>query len=98
GSGSGVAHADAARRAAAAGLRLLRDVEALGGPLRHAPDLGEKPWVGLHTGPAIVEMKEEAVALVGDVRNVAVRLKDVAAPGQVVCTDATHRLFRDQLL
>ncbi len=91
-----VAHEDAARRAAEAGLRLLNDMEALGGQLRHAPDLEAKPWVSLHTGPAIVEVKEDAVSLVGDVRNVAVRLKDVSAPGQVVCTEATHRLFRDQ--
>jgi serine/threonine protein kinase/predicted ATPase len=91
-----VAYEDAARRAAEAGLRLLDDVKAPGGPVRPAPELGAKPWVGLHTGPAIVEVKDDAVSLVGDVRNVAVRLKDVAAPGQVVCTDATHRLFRDQ--
>ena len=32
----------------------------------------------------------------GDARNVAVRLKDVAAPGQVICTEATHRLFQGQ--
>ena len=52
------------------------------------------PWVGLHTGPAIVEAKEDAVSLVGEARNVAVRLEEVAAPGQVICTEATHRLFR----
>jgi serine/threonine protein kinase/predicted ATPase len=91
-----VAHEDAARRAAEAGLRLLRDVKALGGQPRHAPDPEAKPWVGLHTGPAIVEVKDDAVSLVGDVRNVAVRLKDVAVPGQVVCTEATRRLFRRQ--
>jgi serine/threonine protein kinase/predicted ATPase len=91
-----VAYEDAARRAAEAGLRLLDDVKALGGPPRRPPGLDAKPWVGLHTGPAIVEAKEDAVSLVGDVRNVAVRLKDVAAPGQVVCTEATRRLFRDQ--
>jgi serine/threonine protein kinase/predicted ATPase len=91
-----VAHEDAARRAAGAGLQLLRDVKALGGQLRQAPDLAVNPWGILHTGPAIVEVKEDAVILVGDARNVAVRLKDVAAPGQVVCTDATRRLFRDQ--
>jgi serine/threonine protein kinase/predicted ATPase len=91
-----VAHEDAVRRAAEAGLRLRHDVRALGGQLRRVAELEAKPWVGLHTGPAIVEVKEDVISLVGDVRNVAVRLKDVAAPGQVVCTDATHRLFRDQ--
>ncbi|MBN8901626.1 MAG: AAA family ATPase, partial [Rhodospirillales bacterium] len=91
-----VAHEDAAPRAAEVGLRLLTDVEVLGGQFRHAPDLAAKPWVGLHTGPAVVEVKEGVVSLVGDVRNVAVRLKDVAVPGQVVCTESTRRLFRDQ--
>src|SRR4029077_172192 len=49
-----VAHEDAARRAAQVGLRLLDDLKALGGQLRPAKNLEPKPWVGLHTGPAIV--------------------------------------------
>ncbi len=89
-----VAYEDAARRAARAGLRLLDDVKALGGQLRNAHNFEPTPWVGLHTGPAIVEAKEDAVSLVGDARNVAVRLEEVAAPGQVICTEATHRLFQ----
>jgi serine/threonine protein kinase/predicted ATPase len=89
-----VAHEDAAHRAAGAGLRLLDEVKAFGGPLRRTHNLEPTPWVGLHTGPAIVEVKDDAVSLVGDARNVAVRLKEVAAPGQVTCTEATHRLFK----
>lgn len=89
-----VAYEDAARRAARAGLRLLDEVKVFGGQLRHAHNLEPTPWIGLHTGPAIVEVKEDAVSLVGDARNVALRLKDVAAPGQVICTEATHRLFQ----
>jgi class 3 adenylate cyclase/predicted ATPase len=92
-----VAHEDAARRAAEAGLRLLEDVKALGGQFRRMPGPEVIPWVGVHTGPAIVEVKEDAVSLVGDARNVAVRLRDVAVPGQVVCTDVTRRLFRAQI-
>jgi serine/threonine protein kinase/predicted ATPase len=91
-----VAHEDAARRAAGAGLRLLDEVKARGGQLPRARDLEPAPWVALHTGPAIVEVKDDAVSLVGDARNVAVRLRDVAVPGQVTCTEATRRLFRDQ--
>jgi predicted ATPase len=94
--GSPVAYEDAAGRAARAGLQLVDEVKALGAQLRHAPDLEAEPWVCLHTGAAIVEVKEGAVSLVGDVRNVAIRLKDVAVSGQVVCTDVTQRLFRDQ--
>jgi class 3 adenylate cyclase/tetratricopeptide (TPR) repeat protein len=91
-----VAYEDAARRAARAGLRLLDEVNALAGQLRKAPNFEPSSWVGLHTGPAIVEVKEDAVSLVGDARNVAVRLEEAAAPGQVICTEATHRLLQGQ--
>jgi serine/threonine protein kinase/predicted ATPase len=89
-----VAHEDATRRAAEAGLRLVGDLAA---PGRQLPAVEAKPWVVLHTGPAIVELRDGLVSLVGDARNVAVRLKDVAEPGQVICTENTHRLFRDQV-
>src|SRR5262249_49438848 len=62
-------------------------------PGRH---LEPNPWVALHTGTAIVEVKADAVSLVGEVRNVAVRLKEAAEPGRVICTEATHRLFQSQ--
>src|SRR5204862_5686986 len=70
------------------------DLKDLGGQFRHGYNPEMNPCIGLHTGRAIVEVKEDAVSLVGEVRNVAVRLKEVAAPGQVVCTEATHRLFQ----
>jgi class 3 adenylate cyclase/tetratricopeptide (TPR) repeat protein len=91
-----VAYEDAARRAARAGLGLLDDLRAIGGQILRGHNLEPNPWIGLHTGPAIVEVKDDAVSLVGEARNVAVRLKAVAATGQVICTEATHRLFRGQ--
>jgi predicted ATPase len=36
------------------------------------------------------------MSLVGEARNVAVRLGDIAEPGQIVCSAATHRLIRTQ--
>ena len=80
-----VAYEDAARRAARAGLGLLDDMKALGEQLRREHKLELNPWVGLHTGPAVVEAKEDAVSLVGEARNVAVRLEDVgrARPGHL---------------
>ncbi len=89
-----VAHEDAARRAARAGLGILEEMEALGVRLRREHELELNPWVGIHTGPAVVESGEDAVSLVGEARNVAVRLEDVAEPGQIVITAATHRLIR----
>jgi serine/threonine protein kinase/predicted ATPase len=91
-----VAHEDAARRAVRAALALLDHLKAIGGQLLHGHYLDPNPWVGLHTGPAVVEAKEDAVSLVGEARNVAVRLKDVATPGQVLCSEAAHRLIRGQ--
>src|SRR5262249_5103322 len=38
----------------------------------------------------------ESISLVGEARNVAVRLGDIAEPGQVVCSAATRRLFGTQ--
>jgi class 3 adenylate cyclase/tetratricopeptide (TPR) repeat protein len=89
-----VAYEDAALRAARTGLDLLAGLKALGGQLPRGRGAEPRPWVGLHTGPAVVEVKGDAVSLVGEARNVAVRLKEVAAPGRVICTEATRRLFQ----
>ncbi len=89
-----VAYEDAARRAALAGLGLLEDMKTLSERLRRGQTLELNPWVGIHTGPAVVETGEESVSLVGEARTVAARLMDVAAAGQVVCTRATHQLLQ----
>ncbi len=73
-----VAYEDSARRAARAGLSLLSEIEELGKQLQHEYKLELYPWVGIHTGPALVEEKENAFSLVGEARNVAVRLADSA--------------------
>jgi TOMM system kinase/cyclase fusion protein len=91
-----VAYEDGAHRAARTGLGLLENLKGLGEQLRRRHRLELDPWVGLHTGQAVVEAKEDAVLLVGEARNVAVRLEDVAAPGQLLCSEATHRLIRGQ--
>jgi serine/threonine protein kinase/predicted ATPase len=92
-----VAYEDGARRAARTGLGLLEELKGFGEALRRRHKLELNPWVVLHTGPAVVEAKEDMVLLVGEARNVAVRMEDVAAPGQVLCSEATHRLIRGQL-
>src|SRR5262249_21423966 len=89
-----VAQEDAARRAVRAGLDILEQMETLGARLRREHGLELKPWVGIHTGIAIVETGEDAVSVVGEARNVAVRLEDVAEPGRIVITAATDRLIR----
>ncbi len=41
-----------------------------------------------------METKENDVSLVGEGRNVALRLKEIAAPGQIICSEAAQRLMR----
>jgi serine/threonine protein kinase/tetratricopeptide (TPR) repeat protein len=89
-----VAFEDAARRAVRAGLRLLDGLKELANQLRRDHQLELDPWVGIHAGPAIVEAKDLAISLVGEARNVALRLSSVAVPGQIVCTEEAQRLFR----
>jgi class 3 adenylate cyclase/predicted ATPase len=91
-----VAYEDAARRAARTGLVILADMQVLGERFRLEYKLELNPWVGLHTGPAVVEAREDVISLVGEARNVAVRLEDVAAPGQIICSETTQRLVRGQ--
>ena len=91
-----VAYEDAAHRAVRTGLVILEDLNALGERLRREQRLELNPWVGIHTGPAVVEAGEESVSLVGEARNVAIRLEDLAEPGRIVCSAATHRLIRAQ--
>jgi predicted ATPase len=69
-------------------------LKTLGERLRRGQTPELNPWVGIHTGSAVVEAGEESVSLVGEARIVAVRLKDVAEAGQVVCTGATHQLLQ----
>ncbi len=90
------AYEDAAHRAARTGLAMLKELQALDERLRREQRLDLNPWVGIHTGPAIVEAMEESVSLVGEARNVAIRLEDYAEPGQIVCSAATHLLIRAQ--
>ena len=91
-----VAYEDGAARAVQTGLDLLENLSDLGGRLGNLPKLDLNPWVGIHTGPAVVQVVEDAITLVGEARQVAVRLEDVAAPGEIVCSAATHRLIHRQ--
>ena len=91
-----VAFEDGTIRAAQTGLDLLEELKALGELILSDQKLELNPWVGIHTGPAVVQAVEEAISLVGEARQVAVRLEDVAEPGEIVCSAATHRLIQGQ--
>ncbi len=81
-----IAYEDAACRAASTALAILEVLSVLGEQVRREHNVELEPWLGIYTGPAIVETKEDNVSLVGEARNVALRLKDVAKSGQIVCS------------
>ncbi len=89
-----VAYEDGARRAAQTGFGILDDMKMLAEQLRKEQKLELNPWVGIHTGPAIVKAGEDTISLIGEARNVAVRLEDAATPDQIVCSHSTHRLIQ----
>ena len=77
-------HEDDALRAARAAFELRREVLALGIELR----------IGVNTGEVVAEEGETLVT--GDAVNVAARLEQGAAPGEILLGDS-HRLARDAL-
>ncbi len=79
------AHDDDALRAARAALELRREVSALGIELR----------IGVNTGQVVAEDGETLVT--GDAVNVAARLEQAAAAGEILLGDSTYRLARDAL-
>ena len=71
-----VAFEDAARRAARSALGLMDSLKSLGEQVRRDHKVDLNAWVGLHTGPVIVETTADTVTLVGEARTVALRLED----------------------
>jgi predicted ATPase/class 3 adenylate cyclase len=89
-----VAHEDAARRAASAALKLLEELKP-----GLCPELGTggdlTPWIGLHTGTAIGEVRAGGVSVAGDAPNISARFESIAERGVILCTAATCTLIRD---
>ena len=90
-----IAHEDDARRALEASLRIMGDIEKLefdGDRLRIR--------IGMHTGEVVVGTvggrgHEEQLAL-GETPNIAARVQTIAAPNEILVSDATWRLARGQ--
>lgn len=87
------AYEDAAIRAAKAALSILAELQNVSETVRNERKVELGPWLVLNTGRAIVETKNEEVTVVGEARNIAVRLKEVVGSDQIICTEATHRLL-----
>jgi class 3 adenylate cyclase/tetratricopeptide (TPR) repeat protein len=76
-------HEDDALRAVRAAVE-MRDA---------VPELGVEARIGIATGEVVVGTEERLAT--GDVVNLAARLEQAAAPGEIMIGAATHRLLRD---
>ena len=88
------AHEDQSERAVHAGLAAVQGVASL----KLVDDIALEARVGIATGQVVIgdlvgDTAAEADAVAGETPNLAARLQDVAAPGQVVIGANTRRLI-----
>ncbi|HEX8082793.1 MAG TPA: adenylate/guanylate cyclase domain-containing protein [Solirubrobacteraceae bacterium] len=83
-------------------VRGVRAAEAMRGALTQLNEDLERRWgvnialrTGVNTGEVVVDPAKSADLLVGDTLNVAARLEQAAAPGEVLVGSETYRLVRD---
>ena len=95
-----VAHEDDARRAVRVALELRRRLSICQERLGTIPGAPLTLRMGLHTGLVVVggmwngDDVGTAATIVGDVVSVATALEERAAPGTILCSDATARLIQ----
>ena len=93
--GAPVAHEDSPRRAVHAALGMQRALRAYGEELQAQRGLALQMRLGLNTGLVVVgkigdDLRMDYTA-VGDTTNLAARLQQMARPGSVLVSEATHR-------
>ncbi len=85
---------DAAQRAVRVALQVMRDFAAADRTNAGLPSANQT-WVTIHSGEAVAEelgaVKGGGISLVGDARNMAVRLNTIAEPGTIVLSAITHQ-------
>jgi class 3 adenylate cyclase/tetratricopeptide (TPR) repeat protein len=94
--GAPIAHEDHARRAVLAAVGLQRRLREGSAVLGQPPGVEVAVRIGLNTGLVIVGAIGDNLRMdytaVGDTTNVAARLQQAAAPGQIIIAETTHRL------
>jgi tetratricopeptide (TPR) repeat protein len=93
--GAPVAHEDSPRRAVHAALGIQRALRAYAEELQAQRGLALQMRIGLNTGLVVVgkigdDLRMDYTA-VGDTTNLAARLQQMARPGSVLVSEATHR-------
>jgi class 3 adenylate cyclase/tetratricopeptide (TPR) repeat protein len=96
--GAPIAHEDHPRRAVQAALGIRRALDAYRDELERDRGIHFRVRQGLNTGLVVVgsigtDLRMDYTA-VGDTTNVAARLLQTAEPGQVVVSEAVHRLVK----
>ena len=94
--GAPIAHEDHPHRALSAALAIQRDLAPLRDDVRRQNAVEFRLRIGVNTGLVVVgaigrDLRMDYTA-VGDTTNLASRMLNIAQPGQIVCTSATHRL------
>ncbi len=97
--GAPIAHEDSARRAVLAALELQSSLEEYAAEVNRTLPIQCRFRVGLNTGPVVVGKISDDLDMdytaIGDTVNLASRMEQLADPGTVVLTQATHRVVRD---
>jgi class 3 adenylate cyclase/tetratricopeptide (TPR) repeat protein len=94
--GAPIAHEDSPRRAVHAAMGMQRAIRDFGCELQAQRGLRLQMRIGLNTGLVVVgkigdDLRMDYTA-VGDTTNLAARLQQLAQPGTVVISEATHKL------
>src|SRR5213594_359274 len=94
--GAPIAHEDGPRRAVHAALGIQRALRDYARALQAERGLGVQMRIGLNTGLVVVgkigdDLRMDYTA-VGDTTNLAARLQQLAEPGTVIISEATHKL------
>jgi class 3 adenylate cyclase/tetratricopeptide (TPR) repeat protein len=92
--GAPIAREESERRAVSAALRLQRSLADYAAEAKERHGLASFFRVGLHTGPVVVGKVSDELAMeftaIGDTVNLAARMEQIAEPGAVYLTGATH--------
>jgi class 3 adenylate cyclase/tetratricopeptide (TPR) repeat protein len=94
--GAPIAHEDHAQRAVHAALGMQRVLQGYGAELHRTRGITFRVRMGLNTGLVVVGSIGDNLRMdytaVGDTTNLAARMLNLAAPGQVVIAEDTHRI------
>ena len=90
-----LAHEDDALRAVRAADQMSRAVEELDREIGIHHGIGLVTRIGVNTGEVVAGDDMGGALVVGDCLNLAARLEQAAAPGEVLLGAHTHRLVRD---